>query len=327
MKHPFHSAMASQFEAFVLSRKAARRWCNVYDDNLHFFDNYCAEHYPGQDTLCEGMLDWCKERPTEHGNSCKYRISAIIGFVKYANKEGWTSIAPPTTPGERPCLYISHAFTDEELACFFVECDKHVLASRKHNNTLYTRLNQLELPVYFRLLFSTGMRTNEARRLKRTDVDLTDGIIEINETKGYDQHRVALHSSLVGLLKRYDECMALIMPCRQMFFPDADDGPHRPHWAEYQFRQIWIKVSSEPARPYDMRSHYAVVNITGWKGLGYGVHDKLLYLSRTMGHRSLSSTYWYFNLPPGLADKIRQCSEESFNGLLPKLDGYEEESE
>lgn len=327
MKHPFHSAMASQFEAFVLSRKAARRWCNVYDDNLHFFDNYCAENYPGQDTLCEGMLDWCKERPTEHGNSCKYRISAIIGFVKYANKEGWTSIAPPTTPGERPCLYISHAFTDEELACFFVECDKHVLASRKHNNTLYTRLNQLELPVYFRLLFSTGMRTNEARRLKRTDVDLTDGIIEINETKGYDQHRVALHSSLVGLLKRYDECMALIMPCRQMFFPDADDGPHRPHWAEYQFRQIWIKVSSEPARPYDMRSHYAVVNITGWKGLGYGVHDKLLYLSRTMGHRSLSSTYWYFNLPPGLADKIRQCSEESFNGLLPKLDGYEEESE
>lgn len=327
MKHSFHSAMASQFEAFVLSRKAARRWCNVYDDNLHFFDNYCAEHYPGQDTLCEGMLDWCKERPTEHGNSCKYRISAIIGFVKYANKEGWTSIAPPATPSERPCLYIPHAFTDEELARFFVECDKHVLASRKHNNTLYTRLNQLELPVYFRLLFSTGMRTHEARHLKRTDVDLTDGIIEINETKGYDQHRVALHSSLVELLKRYDECMALVMPNRQMFFPDADDCPHRPHWAEYHFRQIWVKVSSEPARPYDMRSHYAVVNITGWKGLGYGVHDKLLYLSRTMGHRSLSSTYWYFNLSPGLADKIRQCSEESFNGLLPKLDDYEEENE
>ena len=104
MKHPFHSAMASQFEEFVLARKAARTWCKVSDDNLHFFDNYCAEHYPGQDTLCEGMLDWCKERPTEHGNSCKYRISAIIGFVKYANKVGWTTIAPPATPSEKPCL-------------------------------------------------------------------------------------------------------------------------------------------------------------------------------------------------------------------------------
>jgi len=67
MKHPFHSAMAIQFEAFVQSRKAERRWSNVYDDNLHFFDNYCAEHYPNQATLCEGMLEWCNERPTEHG--------------------------------------------------------------------------------------------------------------------------------------------------------------------------------------------------------------------------------------------------------------------
>ncbi len=326
MKHPFHSALAGQFEAFVLSRKAARRWSKVYDDNLHFFDNYCAEHFPGQNSLCEGMLEWCKERPTEHGNSCKYRISAIIGFVKYANKEGWTTIAPPVTPSERPCLYIPHAFTDEELVSFFAECDAHVLASRKHNDTLYTRLNQLELPVYFRLLFSSGMRTNEARHLKRTDVDLSFGIIDINKTKGYDQHRIALHHSIVGILKRYDELMALIMPDRQMFFPDANDRAHKPDWAACHFRQIWARVSNEPARPYDLRSHYAVANITRWKGLGYSIHDKLLCLSRTMGHRSLSSTYWYFNLSPGLADKIKQCSEESFNSLLPKLENYEEEN-
>lgn len=36
MKHPFRSAIASQFETYVLSRKAACRWCKVYDDNLHF---------------------------------------------------------------------------------------------------------------------------------------------------------------------------------------------------------------------------------------------------------------------------------------------------
>lgn len=327
MKRPFRSAMAGQFEEFVLARRAARTWSKVSDDNLHFFDNYCAEHYPDQDTLCEGMLDWCKERPTEHGNSCKYRISAIIGFVKYANKEGWTTIAPPATPSEKPCLYLPHAFTDSELADFFEECDKHVLASRKHSNTLYTRINQLELPVYFRLLYSTGMRTNEARQLMRTDVDFVNGIIEINETKGFDQHRVALHPSITEILKSYDERMAYVMPNRQMFFPNINDDAHTPHWADYHFRQIWAKVSSEPARPYDLRSHYAVVNITSWKGLGYGIHDKLLYLSRTMGHRSLSSTYWYFNLSPGLADKIKQCSEESFNSLLPKLDDYEEESE
>ena len=116
MKRPFRSAMASQFETYVLSRKAACRWCKVYDDNLHFFDNYCAEHYPGQATLCDGMLEWCKERPTEKGNSCKYRISVVIGFVKFANSEGWTDIVPPPTPTQKPCLYIPHAFTPLEIS-------------------------------------------------------------------------------------------------------------------------------------------------------------------------------------------------------------------
>ncbi len=317
--------MAGQFDEFVLTRKASRNWCNVYDDNLHFFDNHCAEYFPGQSTLSEEMLEWCKERPTENGNSCKYRISVVIAFVKYANEQGWTTIAPPATPPEKPCLYIPHAFTDAELAVFFAECDKHAMTSRKTNNMFDCRLNQLKLPVFFRLLYSTGMRTIEARELRRADVDLVNGVININETKGYDQHRVALHDSMLSLLKRYDGSMDRIMPDRKMFFPNKNDKAHAPSWESYHFRQIWAKTSEAYARCYDLRSQYAVTNITGWKSLGFEMHDKMLYLSRTMGHRSLSSTYWYFHLTPGLADKIRECSEESFNSLLPKLEDYEED--
>jgi hypothetical protein len=33
------------------------------------------------------------------------------------------------------------------------------------------------------------------------------------------------------------------MPRRIMFFPDKNDAPHRPHWAEYYFvsvqKRIW----------------------------------------------------------------------------------------
>ena len=117
--------------------------------------------------------------------------------------------------------------------------------------------------------------------------------------------------------------MALIMPNRKMLFPNINDEVHTPRWAEDHFKKIWSKVSNEPARPYDLRSHYAVSNIIRWEGIGYTIHDKLLHLSRTMGHRSTSNTYWYFNLTPDLADKIRKCSEQDFNNLLPKLENYE----
>ncbi len=325
MKRPFRSCLAKQFEEFVYSKKASKRWCQSYEENLHYFDNYCADRFPNASALEEKMLEWCNERPTENGNSCKYRITVISNFVKYAQKKGWTEIAAPKVPSKKPCTYIPHAFTKDELIRFFQTCDRHVTDTFNYQDYIISKLNKLELPVYYRLLLSTGMRTNEARWLKRSDVNLTEGVININQSKGDDQHRVALHESMLRLLERYDKNMAKIMPARTCFFPNKNDCFHPPAWAEYHFRIIWKEVSKEPARLYDLRSNYAVVNVTRWKDLGFELHDKLLYLSRTMGHRHIRSTYGYFNLSPALADKIKSLTEESFNNLLPKLPDYEQE--
>ena len=322
MSRPFKSKLAPQFEEFVLSRKAARRWSGSYEHNLHFFDNYCVDRFPDKDSLCDEMLDWCRERPTENGNSCRCRITVVANFVRYANKKGWTEVMPPIVPGNCPNTYIPHAFSNDEIASLFEGIDAHVIKAVRYQKTKANCLNALELPVYVRLLYSTGMRTNEARWLERSDVNLKDGIIDINRSKGLDQHRVALHPSMSSLLRMYDERMAEVMPNRKQFFPDKSDNVHRPHWADYHFRQVWSKISDEPAHIYDLRSHYAVRNVTKWKGLGYEIHQKLLFLSRSMGHRELSSTYGYFNLTPNLTDKIRSCCEESFNSLLPNLPDY-----
>lgn len=327
MNRPFKSKLAPLFEEFILSRKAARRWSVSYEENLHFFDNYCAESYPDSDALCDGMLDWCRERPTESGNSCRCRVTVVANFVRYANRKGWTEVMPPFVPGYRPCTYIPHVFTDEEIKSLFEKIDAHVIRAIRHQKSKDKCLNALELPVYVRLLYSTGMRTNEARWLERTDVNLKDGIIDVNRSKGLDQHRVALHPSMTNLLRIYDVKMAEMMPNRKHFFPDKDDRTHKPSWAGCHFRQVWREISSDPARIYDLRSHYAVQNITRWKGLGYEIHQKLLHLSRSMGHRELSSTYGYFNLTPNLADKIRTCCEDSFNSLLPNLPDYEQTEE
>lgn len=121
--------------------------------------------------------------------------------MKFANSEGWTDIAPPQTPIQKPCLYIPHTFTPLEISQLFTECDKYVISSRIKGKAMCRQLNLLELPVYFRLLYSTGMRTNEARLLKCSDVDLSCGVININQTKGFDQHRVVLHESMRVLLE------------------------------------------------------------------------------------------------------------------------------
>lgn len=63
---------------------------------------------------------------------------------------------------------------------------------------------KVEVPVFFRLLYSTGMRTTEARLLRVEDVDLQSGVINIRYTKSIDEHRVALHESMWSLLQMYN---------------------------------------------------------------------------------------------------------------------------
>jgi hypothetical protein len=92
MKKPFHSCLAKQIDEFVYSKKASNKWCETYENNLHLFDNYCANQFPNASTLTEEMLEWCNERPTENGNSCINRISVVSNFVKYAIKKGWTGV-------------------------------------------------------------------------------------------------------------------------------------------------------------------------------------------------------------------------------------------
>jgi integrase len=325
MKRPFRSFLAPLFEEFILSRQAAGQWCKTYYENLHYFDNYISDNYPDADILADEMTSWCNPRPTENGNSCRVRTTVVWNFVDYARKRKWTKSELRRDSINVSCSYLPHYFTPEELASFFYECDNHFIKLSLRQRSLHAMLNRLELPVFFRLLLSSGMRTCEVRWLKCRNIDLKTSVIEIEKSKGADQHRVVLHESMLPILREYNEAMSKLMPGREHFFPDKNDKAHTPAWEGYHFRNVWYGISAEAACPYDLRSHYAVTNITKWENHGYELSGKLLFLSRSMGHKSIQSTYGYFHITPMLTDKLKRNTENNFNSLLPKMLDYENE--
>lgn len=326
MKRPFNSFLAPLFEEFILSRQAAGQWCKTYYENLHYFDNHIANNYPTADTLTGGMTEsWCNPRQTENGNSCRIRTTVIWNFMDYAHKRKWMESESKRDPANVPCSYLPHYFTHEELVSFFRECDSYFMDLSLRQRSLQAMLNRLELPVFFRLLMSSGMRTCEVRWLKCRNINLKDGVVEIEKSKGADQHRVALHESMLSILIKYDQAMSRLMPGREYFFPDKNGNAHTPAWEGYHFRNLWYKLNTGTARAYDLRSHYAVTNITKWENHGYELSGKLLFLSRSMGHKSIQSTYGYFHLTPMLTDKLKRNTENSFNNVLPQLPDHEDE--
>ena len=314
----FQSSIAPIIQSFIRYRKASDHWNESSSEpNLLIFERYCLINYPGFTELTQEMVDtWCCQRDTELNESCRVRIGPVVGFVRYLKERGLTSIHEPVIPKKEPRTYIPHAFTDQELTYFFRGCDN--LGSHPRNEPVLTR--KLTVPVFFRLLYSSGIRTTEARLLRKTDVDLERGILDIRYSKGRNQHYIVLHDSMLELMQKYDITIEKTHPDRTYFFPARNDSFHKRSWVQKNFHDIWYGVNKAHAIAYELRHHYAVENINRWIGIGITFNDKLLYLSKSMGHTTIESTKYYYSIVPGLSQILSEKTETGFDWIVPEVE-------
>ena len=248
--------------------------------------------------------------------SAEFRVYPVVSFIRYLRKRGMTTVVEPEVPRKEPRTYIPHAFTETELKNFFAACDS-IPATPTTEEQLSRRIT---IPVFFRLLYSSGIRTNEARMLKREDVNLNDGVLNIRYSKGHAQHYVVLHDSMLSLMRQYDNTIGKMYPARIYFFParNRNGGFHRASWVQRNFNKMWRQHNNGNAVPYELRHNYAIENINNWTDVGFDFNAKLLYLSKSMGHSVLESTKYYYSLVPGLADIIEAQTDE--DATIPEVD-------
>jgi integrase len=310
------SFLAPLMRAYVSYQKASGRWNeSSYEVMITLFDRHCKKNYPNASELSQEMVSsWCDKRDTETNNSCRSRIYPVVSFIRYLRKRGLTTVMAPVIPRKEPRVYIPHAFTAAELKNFFAACD--AIPSTPGTEEQLSR--RITVPVFFRLLYSSGIRTNEARLLRRENVDLKHGVLNIQYSKGHAQHYVVLHDSMLSLMRQYDAVISKQYASRTYFFPARNGGFHKRAWVQKNFRQMWSRYNSGRATAYELRHNYAIENINHWTGEGFGFNEKLLYLSKSMGHSVLESTKYYYSLVPGLADVLEAQTDE--DAVIPEVD-------
>lgn len=319
------SGISSQLEAYAAYRKACGAWSELSDEPLGRFDRWCADTHPLEKSLTQEMIDeWCERLPVETSRSCARRTLFARSFAAYACARGLADVrVPPPPKDDGGGMRVPHAFTQDELERFFAACD----GMEPYLNRPACVLRKLKCCAIFRLLYSSGIRTTEARLLRREDVDLDHGVLDIRRSKGRDQHYVALHPMMAEVLRAYDATAERLQPGREWFFESSRGGPHCRHWLEGCFKEIWTSANG-PADvvAYDLRHNYAVENIFSWGDDScFEADDRLHWLSRSMGHRSVTSTLYYYSIVPRLSDKMRRLTEARFNEIVPEVwDGQEE---
>lgn len=312
------SPMSDLLECYISHMRSAHAMSDRTHQRLRLFNEYCATHFSADSTSYQDMVDgWCQVKDTERPDSFNNRIAPIRAFIRYINKKLTRPISLPIYLPRGKRTYLPHPFSDEEIRKLVDYTDS---LSWSGNHSLFAfNVRKMVMPVWLRLLYSTGMRTCEVRLLSCDDVDLEHGVINVRRSKGIHEHRVAMHETMWTLMEQYDTSIRRLLPQREAFFPDEHGSFLRCTWGHYHFNLAWKTVSNEPARVYDLRSNYAVANINRWKNIGAGWLDKFLYLSRSMGHRSINSTAYYYNLVPVFAEQLERLSGSNLGEILPDL--------
>ena len=313
----FLAPIMMQYKDFCI---ASGCWSTSKHASFVSFDRYCVKHAGSQKCLSQEVADgWCEKKPTEIANSCRSRIYPVIGLLQYMIERGLTEINIPRIPDGMPCNHVPHLYTEKELTAFFTECDKRLFSDCRltENKIIAWRLT---FPVIMRFLYSTGCRPYEARMLRRNNIDMLSGVVSITKSKANIQHYVVLHSSMLSIIKEYDRIIDSLYPDRRYFFLSTNgEQPIHKEWLGCNYKKIWAKISDVPSSPYDLRHNYAIANINSWHGTVFDQFNKLVFLSKSMGHICLNSTRYYYHFSTSLAKLIEERSEIGFNLLLPEV--------
>ena len=160
------------------------------------------------------------------------------------------------------------------------------------------------------LLYCTGLRPGEARRLRLCDIDLDELVVSVWDSKFFKSRLVPFGTSLSTVLRTYREArLHLPLPSddRSAFLASARGGALSGPTLSRTFARLRERagIRNPPQarwqpRLHDLRHTFAVRRLLAWYREGTDVQARLPWLATYLGHANLSGTQHYLTMTPEL---------------------------
>lgn len=238
----------------------------------------------------------------------KTKRSVLTGFYRFAIARGLVDSSPlpmylpQLVPPQTPYVYS----TGELQRLLDATAVLYHPASRLQGATYRTLLL---------LLYGTGLRVGEAIALRLRDVDLTERVITVRDTKFYKTRLVATG------LRLSRELAAHVDRRSSLALPEGQDSAllcsRTGHGLSYgQVITVFQRVrfaagigrpagELRPPRLHDLRHTAAVHRVIAWYRSGMDVQRLLPRLATYLGHVDIRSTQRYLQMTPEL---LREAS-------------------
>jgi len=246
----------------------------------------------------EVALAWATLPPQASPGWLARRLRAVRGFARYLQTlDPDTEIPPADLLPARSGRATPYLYSDAEIVALMAAAPQ--LAPPLRAATFETLIG---------LLAVTGLRIGEAMRLDRDDIDWSNQLLSVRDSKYGKSRQVLLHQSTVTALRAYGERRDRL--CRRPQAPSffvSTRGTRLVHSTIYPsfrrlLRQAGLAQRSCSCRPrvHDLRHSFAVKTLLGWYRDGDDVSVRMPLLSTYLGHVDPAATYWYLSAAPEL---------------------------
>ena len=180
------------------------------------------------------------------------------------------------------------------------------------------------IPVFFRLLFSCGLRSSEAKLLNVNDVDFSTGKILIRKAKGWEARIIYVSADMLDLLCRYDRIKSRVIPAREVFFPNQKGGYYSKSSPGVWFHEFWdilpeasVTKGNKP-RVHDLCHTYCVYRLNQWvREEDADLNAFYPYLSEFVGHSDFADTDYYLTLAEPFYPELETRMRKVNSAILP----------
>ena len=245
------------------------------------------------------------------------RLSIVRGFACYrSGVDPATEIPPQGLLPNRPARARPYLYSEDEI--------RRLLTAAKNLSSSICSLRPRTHYCLLGLLVVTGMRLGEAMNLQLQDVDWSEGLLTIRNTKFGKSRLIPLHPSTQKILAEYAKHRDRFFGGRpvQHFFVSSrgnrlDKGDiHRTFYA--LSRQIGLRAPSASRGPrlHDFRHRFAVQTLLRWYRRGEEPERRLPILSTYLGHSHVTDTYWYLTNTPELMTAAGKLMEKRWKGVI-----------
>jgi integrase len=311
------STLLRAVDDYLKLRRSLGYKLEVYGDILRKFDSFL--NGKGERRVTTRLaLEFATLHPDYTPGVRVKRLLIVRGFARYLHGvDPSHEIPPPGLLPDKKCRARPYFYSAEEIRQLLEAAGRMSSPHKRH------RLQPWTYRCLLGLLAASGMRVGEAINLRCQDINWSQGLLTVHQSKFGKSRLVPLHRSVVKVLLTYARR-------RNRIFAGGPESPFlvtsrgtRLERANVTTifhtlsRQIGIRRPGGGPGPrlHDFRHRFAVETLLSWYRAGEDVERRLPTLSTYLGHVNVASTYWYLSCTPELMAAAGRLLERRWKGV------------